>query len=339
VQRALEVLRGRPRDRSKPEGLAGRLKVSLRTCSKSLGDGYDSYLHVGSGMLKFTFDRSLLEKVRSPRRRVDLESFIRELAETISIDYALFSSTRAGVVVPGSSVKGNVRSRLELSFVPKEGVVRACFVRSSPPTPEPKPGQQGWRHYRIWRGSLEGHRPACTCVEGPEECEVCLLCDIFGTAGLKGLVSFSDFVGVGISTVKLDLPYNEKVEAALPGSRFSGEVYFFNLKPEELGLILFGMGLSDSRVGRPVLLGKLKYRRDLPHIFGVVRYELEGLELAPFSKGLEVGSSSLAPGSAASGEKLDPLVKDLVGAAKQVYAGELVEVDEVGVVGSPASGV
>jgi len=270
---------------------------------------------------------------------VDLESFIRELAETISIDYALFSSTRAGVVVPGSSVKGNVRSRLELSFVPKGDAVRACFVRSSPPIQEPKPGQQGWRHYRIWRGSLEGHRPTCTCVEGPEECEVCLLCDIFGTAGIKGLVSFSDFVGVGVSTVKLDLPSNVRVEAALPGSRFSGEVYFFNLKPEELGLILFGMGLSDSRVGRPVLLGKLKYRRDFPHVFGVVRYVLEGLELAPFSKGLEVGSSFLAPGSAVSGEKLDSLVKDLVGAARQVYAGELVEVDEVGVVESLVAGV
>jgi len=339
VQPSLKVARRRPRDRSKPSGLVGRLRVSLRTCSKGLGDDYDSYLHIGSGMVRVSFDRSLLAKAARARGREDLERIVERLAETMSLDYGQFSATCLGLVVPGSSVKGNVRSRLELSFVPRGDTVRACFIRSSPPRPVPKLGQHGWRHYRIWERALQGHRDACSCTGGWGECEVCILCDLFGTAGLKGLVEFSDFVGADVSIARLDLPTGEKVEAAPPGSRFSGEVTFTSLEPVELGLVLFGIGLRSSRVGKPVLLGKLKYRRDLPHVFGVVRYELERLELAPLSKPLKAGGVDLAPGSVARGEQLDRLVGELVNLAKSEFDGELVDVDEVGAVDRLAAGV
>jgi len=338
MQPSLKVVRRRPRDRSRLEGLAGRLRVSLRACSKKLGDDYDSYLHIGTGLLRVSLDRSLLAEAERARGR-DLERLVERLAQTISIDYRQFSATRLGLVIPGSSVKGNVRGRLELSFVPRDGSVRACFVRSSPPGPVPEPGRQGWRHYRIWERALRGHRDACSCTGEWEECEVCILCDLFGTAGLKGLVEFSDFVGVGASVDRLDLPTGERVEAVPPGSRFAGEVTFTNLEPVELGLLLFGMGLRGSRVGKPVLLGKLKYRRDLTRIFGVVRYELEGLELAPVSRPLSAGGLQLAPGSSVQGEQLDKIVAELVGLALREFEGELVDVDEVGAVDRLAAGV
>lgn len=332
MQLSLKVEKRRPRDRSRPEGLIGYLAVTLRSCSKKLGDPFDSYLHVGTGAFSISIDRSLLTRLAEiPCGR--FEEQVQRLGGVISLDYEQFSATRAGPVVPGSSVKGNVRSRLELSFVPKEDTVKACFIRASPPRPTPRLGQHGWRHYRIWERALQGNRGApCSHTEGWERCEVCILCDLFGTAGLSGLISFSDFVGSETSIAKLNLLTGEKLEAAVPGSKFRGEVFFMNLEPVELGLLFFGMGLRDSRVGKPVLLGKLKYRRDLPYIFGVVRYEVEVLKLARLSKPLKVDGTEMAPGSTLEGGQLDRLVGELVKLTQREFGGELVDVDEVEVI-------
>ncbi|MEZ0345908.1 MAG: RAMP superfamily CRISPR-associated protein [Infirmifilum sp.] len=325
MQASLSVVRRRPRDRSRLEGLAGRLAVTIRSCSAKLGDPLDSYLHVGTEALRLSVDRSLLAQAARARTRRELEALVGKIKGTISLEHRQFSATRLGPVVPGSSVKGNVRSRLELSFVPREGRVRSCLIRATYPEEEPE-----WRHYRIWRASLQQYRgQPCSCTEGWEVCEVCLLCDLFGTTGLQGLVSFSDFVGEGVSLQRLSLPIGESLEAAPPGSRFKGSVTFRNLEPVELGLLLYGMGLRNSRVGRPVLLGKLKYRRDLPHVFGVVRYELEELALAPFSQPLNIGRAEVKPGAGVSGDQLDLTVLELVSLASSEFSGELLDVDEV----------
>ncbi|MEM4445630.1 MAG: hypothetical protein QXJ21_09810 [Thermofilum sp.] len=333
MQPSLSVVRRRPRDRSRLEGLAGRLQLALRTCSRGAGDGVDSYLFVGSGFLKFTIEKRLLAKASQAKARRELEAAVAELSRTISLDHQPFSATARGLVVPASSVKGNVRSRLELSFTPGREGFRSCFIRASGAGRPPAKGQRGWRHYRIWEGALrEGRGSPCSCTEGWEECEVCLLCDLFGTAGLQGLISFSDFVGERAEVERLNLPTREKLEAVKPGSVFKGSVTFRNLEPVELGLLLYGMGLRGSRVGKPVLLGKLKYRRDLPYIFGVVRYELQRLELAPFSQPLKVEGLEIPPGGSAEGEVLGRLVAELVKLVRTTYGGELLDVDEVGAV-------
>jgi len=231
-------------------------------------------------------------------------------------------------VVPGSSVKGNVRARLELSLVPREGFVSSCLIRASEEPLEPPPrGEEGWRHFRIWSQALSFDRgPSCDFTEG--EGEVCLLCDIFGTAGLQGLVAFDDFIGEGVRLKPVDLPVGEKLLAAPPGSAFSGAIAFTNLRAWELGLLLYGMGFRGSRIGKPVLFGKVKYRRYEGYAFGVVRYELVRLELAPFSHPLEVGGLRFKPGSRV-GEGLDDLVRALVGLAKDELGAELLDVDEV----------
>lgn len=129
---------------------------------------------------------------------------------------------------------------------------------------------------------------------------------------------------------QVDLPAGERLLAAPPGSAFSGAVAFASLRPWELGLLLYGMGLRGSRLGRPVLLGKVKYRRYPNLTFGVVRYEATKLELAPFSRPLEAGGMRVGPGSTAEGEPLDRLAQALVGAARAELGAELLDVDEVG---------
>ncbi len=353
----IQILRQDPRRRDRLDGLAGRIRIKLRTCSESLGDPVNSYLHVGSGFLRLVIDEEdLRRRASQARSRAELERLVRELSEKIQMDYAQFVLTAGEEpFIPGSSVKGNVRSRLELSFVPRGGVVRCCLIRATrTPLQPPKPGKQGWRHFRMWERTLRfDRRDACNLTQTSEsdtqqtsEFKVCLLCDIFGTAGLGGLIEFGDLKGknVKLEPVKLFTLRRRprgRLWAAPPGSTFEGTITFRNLKPEELGLLLYGMGMRDSSQGRPVLLGKLKYQgnllveseskypRNRQVVFGVVRYELVDLELAPFSQPLYVDGIRVGPGFRPETTKLDELVKALVGRARSAFEGELLDVDEV----------
>jgi len=330
---SVQVKRQKPRSRDKLDGLAGRIRIRLRACSRSLGDPLDSYLHVGTGFLRLIIDEEELRRRASlAKNRADLERLVREFNEKIQVDYEQFVLLKSGApVVPGSSVKGNVRSRIELSFVPRDDVVRCCLIRATDYPVQPPPrGQHGWRHFSIWEKSLSFPRDkACNYTGKKAKRGVCLLCDLFGTAGLAGLIEFGDLVGTDVKLVEVDLPTGEKLLAAPPGSTFEGTATFRNLKTEELGLLLFGMGMRDSRLGRPVLLGKMKYRRYPPHVFGVVRYELLALELAPFSHPLDAGGLRVEPGSKLDDSELDGVVRDLVGRARSAFEGELLDVDEV----------
>jgi len=332
VQSLLKVVRGTPRPRDKIEHLSGRLSVKIRACSRSYGDPLDSYVYIGSGLPSVTKDLDgFVSYVRKTRSREDLQRALMELGQKIVMDYEAFSVVGRKPVIPGSSVKGNVRSRLELSFLPKNGYIRSCMVRASKqPTRQPSPGMQGWRHFRIWSKTLSFAREeACDYSKGVGS--VCLICDLFGTTGLQALISFSDFVGDNIdceSLSPLELPDGEKLKAAPPGSTFSGHIEFRNIKPAELGLLIYGMGLRDSREGRPVLLGKHKYRR-LGIVLGVVKYVIDSLRLAEFSKPLEVRDVKIAPGSEVSDAILDKLVKSLIEIAQEEFKGELADIDEV----------
>jgi hypothetical protein len=327
----VKVRRAQPRPRDRLEGLVGRLAVRVRGCSRASGDPLDSYLHVGTGAPRLKVDEARLKRAASAARtRGQLMKVVEDLSHEIQLGYMDFASVRGGVVLPGASVKGNVRARLELSLAPKDGYVRSCLIRASEePLEPPPPGRHGWRHFRLWPEALGFARePACDYTEG--EGGVCLLCDLFGTAGLQGLVAFNDFVGERVELRQVDLPTGERLLAAPPGSAFSGAVAFASLRPWELGLLLYGMGLRGSRLGRPVLLGKVKYRRYPNLTFGVVRYEATKLELAPLSQPLEAGGMRVGPGSTAEGESLDRLAQSLVGAARAELGAELLDVDEVG---------
>ncbi len=331
---SVKVHRSGPRSRERPDGLVGRLRIRLKTCSRSLNDPVDSYLHVGSGFLRLVIDeKELRRRASQARSRDELNRLVEDFSRRIKADYSGFVMRSLTPVIPGSSVKGNVRSRLELSFKPKDGKVRCCFIRATnSPLGPPQPGLHGWRHFRIWKDSLEFIRDGDeACDYTDEEAEgVCLLCDLFGTTGLAGLIDFGDLVGTGVNLVKVNLPTGEKLLAAPPGSTFEGSVTYRNLKPEELGLLLYGMGVRDSSLGRPVLLGKSKYRRYPNYVFGVVRYELASLELAPFSQHLDAGSLRVEPGSKLEGSELDDLVRSLIESARSAFEGELLDVDEVG---------
>jgi len=185
----------------------------------------------------------------------------------------------------------------------------------------------GWRHFRIWEKSLKFIR------EGP--CDytrmqsVCLLCDLFGTAGLAGLIYFSDFEGPSVSSaISLSLPVGESLLVAKPGSVFSGHVVFMNIKPWELGLLFYGMGLRDKTIGRPVLLGKHKYRRYGDVKLGIVRYRVKRLQLSKLSSPLKA-AVEVKPGGFVEGENLERAVSALLELVRKNLGDELIDMDEV----------
>jgi CRISPR/Cas system CSM-associated protein Csm3 (group 7 of RAMP superfamily) len=311
----VEVLRRTPRDRSIVQYLAGRMHITLTSLQ---------YLHVGSGEeLKIEESKinEILERVRDPN---SIKSEMQRQIQYLSA----FSSIGDTLLIPGSTVKGNVRSRLELSFKNVNGKADSCFLKAGVLKSEPLEGMQGWRHYRLWKDRINEDRgPPCDYTRSES---VCLICDLFGTNGLRGLVEFSDLTLESGGKEVLDLPYNMRLESVRPGSVFKGSINFFNVMPEELGLILIGMGIVEKRSGRPVLLGRLKYRKETGgRKFGRVIYSVESLELSRYSKPLHIdGSILIEPGQNVSGERLEKIISQLTGYALRRYPG-LDVIDEV----------
>lgn len=307
MRKVVNVIQDQPRSRGKFTGLCGELRVSIEVVSG---------LHVGSGQLPIKVDEEAL------RKEADLWP-VEELAQTIELDYLSFPMVEGKAVIPGSSVKGNVRARLELSFKEKNRRFRSCFTET---------GNFGsWRHYQIWEVSvtqnrivprLKGRGSQCQFVRGKLE-RVCLLCDLFGTTGLAGLLEFSDFTLSNGRISPNEFPHGMQLLVAGAGSIFTGKVKFANLKPEELGLVLWGMGLRENRIGREVLMGRLKYAGPI----GKVKYRLDTLKLSRFSEPLRLGSVVINSDSEMRAD--DGLVKELVNMARRAYGEELEDVDEV----------
>lgn len=309
----VEVLRSEPRPRNVFDGLCGSLDISIEAIS---------YLHIGSKQVTLKVNEEHIRLMLKRYRSIDSRSAAEVSFEE---EYEPFSTLLGRPIVPASSVKGNVRARIELSFRAKDGKVRSCFIRAGRSVARtPVRRAHGWRHYAVWGDVLAEDRGlACDLTKVPT---VCLVCDMFGTAGLKGLICFSDFVGDQVELTPLSLEYDVRVVAAKPGSSFKGIVSFLNLKPEELGLVLLGMGITDSRLGRPVLLGRQKYKGAL---LGRVRYSLLSLRLSTYSVPLKAGPAYLAPGSSTGGAELDTFAKSLSSLTLKAFEGELRIVDEV----------
>lgn len=279
-------------------------------------------MHVGSAQTSLKISEENIRRVLNKWGGITSSAIKEVLFEE---EYAPFNTAGKVPTIPGSTIKGNVRARLELSFRAKHGKVRSCFIKSGLPIARtPLPGEQGWRHNRIWGGVLMEDRGASCDLTRFNK--VCLLCDLFGTAGLRSLIEFEDFRGKDVKLMPLNLEYNIRVMAAPPGSSFLGNIYFYNLKGEELGLLFLGMGL-----GRNVLLGRFKYRGKVAgKEFGRVRYEVNSISLVSNSEPLHIDELKLPPGDMVEGEEARRMAMSLKDLALQKF--NVVEVDEVGVI-------
>lgn len=311
------VIRQRPRDRSKLEGLCGVIYTTLLS---------ESYIHVGSSLTPLKLNEELLTKLIKNGKK-DIRSLL-QAAKFMEI--MRFNISGGQPVIPGSSIKGNIRSRLELSFRPKDGYVRSCFIRARAPlTEEPLRGMHGWRHFKIWGGVLFEERGLpCDLIRMDK---ICLICDLFGTTGLKSLIDFSDFIGDGYAEdmlEQLSLEYGMNLIAAKPGSRFNGKITFYNLSPSEIGLLLIGM-----RVGKSALLGRLKYRHRISGLtFGKVRYDVRAIKFLKESQDFEIGGLRFKGDDYVDGSELTKIMEEFKSLANDEFKSEIFDVDEVTII-------
>ncbi len=199
--------------------------------------------------------------------------------------YYAFARRDGQLVIPGSSLKGAVRSVLE-------AISNSCV-------------SQRHRSERV-----RSTHAVCN-SDGP----VCAACRLFGTTRCRGRIHFSDAVPVGqvngevIKIAELWPPQNTRgrkfyrsgrmrrldltpaknhrfIEAVPKDSRFAVSLYFENVRPAEMGLVLRSMGLDLGAGGRVVQAFPIKVGGAKPRCLGAVRFEVVALWLVRNGPGL-----------------------------------------------------
>lgn len=244
----------RPPDLDRFTDESGGLELQLEVLS--------DYLHVGSGQFE-----------------------LKTIGGREQAHYA-FARRDEKLVIPGSSLKGAVRAVLE-------ALSNSCLV--------------------VQRGSPEripsSHRPCSS------DGLFCPACRLFGTTRRRGRVHFSDAVAVGAvrgEVIKIgDLwpPRNARgrkfyrsggmprhdltaarnfrfIEAVHRGSRFASVLYFENVRPAEMGLVLRAMGFDLDDAGRVVQAFPIKVGGAKPRCLGAVRFNVTNLRLVRPGPGL-----------------------------------------------------
>ncbi len=229
----------------------------------------DSYLFVGTGRKTLLFDRNKLEALKKETNIEKLREFIHEL----SFDFEAFQSLAGNIVIHGSSIKGALRTRLELLFKSVNKACPACFrVYRVEEIPQ--------RYLLIWGDVVREVKRPCDYLSSGRVCEIC---DIFGAPGLGSLVDISNFIleGNAENLEKIELITGQKVMAVKPGSIFHGKISFRNLEKYQLGLLFIGLRLGENK---PILIGRFKFRklrdaRNNELKFGRLLFELEDIQL------------------------------------------------------------
>jgi hypothetical protein len=159
-----------------------------------------------------------------------------------------YSADAYSALIPSSTIKGSIRSRLEHLFKKTDNSVGCCYsVPKQFKTGRPSP------HYISLYSPLE--RGSCKLTE-EAKC-VCVVCNIFGALGLASHVRFSDGIPDGnVMTENYMVHPSTTIEAVKAGSHFRFSMNCDNLKPEELGLIFKAMRLHEKK---PILMGSYKY--------------------------------------------------------------------------------
>ncbi|MBN2229990.1 MAG: CRISPR-associated RAMP protein [Candidatus Thorarchaeota archaeon] len=179
-------------------------------------------------------------------------------------------------VIPGSTLKGVFRSRLEHSFVEVEGSVESCFVKQ-----ERYSSRSSSIHKRLY--GEEGR------IQQREECRdhshPCIVCDIFGmttkNGSLKALIEVQDAplirgklqplniqVGSGKTARLLAVRY-AKTDEISPA--FMGQLQFKNLSETKLGLVLLSMGAGEKQ---GIRIGRFHFRNE----FGRMMVKILGID-------------------------------------------------------------
>jgi hypothetical protein len=286
----IEVTINKKEITSRTKKLDGRFNVKLKL--KAIVRGYIFTRNIFFDIPKFEDFMKILENIKA-KSKVENKDIItlvnfyeKEIEKYKQIQQIkLFATLNNKKIIPGSSFKGAIRSRIEYKFAPyKKGnsyYSNSCFsVIGSYAT-------YSINHVNYWSKQVLPYKPSCRYDE-EESPYVCIVCDMFGAPGLSSRYYFSNLVleqgGVEI------LKEKNGIEAIKPNSIFKGEIIGINANFVELGILFAGLELYSDI---PVLIGAFKYQH-IPRLkkplfrnnfeFGTIKFELVDYEPKDMAK-------------------------------------------------------
>lgn len=184
------------------------------------------------------------------------------------------------IIIPASTLKGCIRSRLEYKFNIINGSVYSCYAVVGPITVREEFYK---RHVALWGDDVLIPRHTCSPIR---DGMVCMVCDLFGAPGLASRIYFGDaYPLTDIRVVRLR--YGGAIfELIPPSTRFSFRLDAFNIDFRDLALLFLGAEIFDNK---PILLGRWKYRFN-PRVGGDYNGRFFGLA---YIKPLEIEYSTL----------------------------------------------
>ncbi|GIU72564.1 MAG: hypothetical protein KatS3mg003_2043 [Candidatus Nitrosocaldaceae archaeon] len=234
----------------------------------------NSYLVSGAMPLELPNIENVLQKIKQIKSKdikiEEIESIVKQISlikhnrQKITIPYI-----NNRYFIPGSTIKGAVRSRVEYKLMPKNSVCYSCYRIEEDFDP-----RYAINHMRFWGEKVTIPRGMCNAMKHDN---VCIICDIFGAPALSSLVNFSDAV---MQKGDIERLSELNVDAIKPNSRFTLEISCLNMDYIRLGLLFLGLELFSNS---PIILGMFKYRFNpkLGKLFrnkyaiGLLKFELE----------------------------------------------------------------
>lgn len=234
----------------------GRFLAKLELSAKVPNDSY-LFIWSGEGRSKqYTFIKELREKLA----KIPLKELERRLPTLIAeweggvkskrlIDLIKSPPSYGNTyIIPASSIKGAIRSRLEYKLKPIRFNDRllsyACYIVQ-------EEANVSTRHKKFWGEDATLPREGPCDVSRRED--VCIVCDLFGCPSLAGRVSLSD---AELTEGGLEELNDLGIKAFRPNSSFKITCSVFNANWSELGLLFTAMELQSCS---PILVGYKKY--------------------------------------------------------------------------------
>lgn len=276
--------------------------------------------------------KPIIEKLyssRFPSDRLKLERFLIQLVyehkEAIAkpgrmirgVPKEFYSIGPHDIAIPGSSIKGSVRSRLEHLFKAQGNSVGCCYCIPKGSRTRPS------KYYQ----SLYSPTQRSRCELTDDDVRVCVVCNIFGALGLASHVRFSDAIPEGKLKIEeftvhpsRHRPFQTPIKAVAQDSCFQFDMYCQNLKTEEIGLVFMAMRLHESK---PILMGSYKYVSKQTNKgmrrFGEVVIKPLNVQIFKVDRGLVVSQKQDAAA----------FVSNCIESAKKKFGNELRTLDEV----------
>jgi len=249
------------------KGLEGVIELEMVVDSK--------YLHVGSGRK----DVKLIKKIENMKDLVEkaLKGEWPDVESYFSREVNLLNKQGGKIVIPGSTIKGLIRSRLELSLTD------ACYIVSGRTASSSKVYKKIF-HYPN-RRDRDNFDP-------DERPYVCRVCNLLGNSGLASRVSFSDFIMTSGKVVYISKG-RAVYEVVTKDSKFVGKVVYRSIKSEEeLGMLLYGFGLRQDGSSKVMLLGRFKFS---DRQFGRVKFSVKHMNINVVKKYLTQFQNQFKP--------------------------------------------